>query len=332
MAGTSPAMTTHPAKRFLLALAGMAMLGSDVSLAQDAYPTKPIRLVVGFAAGGSTDIPARYIADKLGALLRQRVIVENKPAAAGMLATRDVLGQARDGYNLLLCTHFEAINAAVYRNAGYELADLAPISLISKYYYGLALANAVPAPDLAAFVRYAKAHPGEISYGTIGAGSAQEIFARQLERLTGIAMNRVPYRGGAQALQDLLPGRVQFFVSPMYSIIPLAGDGALRILGVSSPTRLAAAPQVPTLREQGVDFIRFGWLGICAAAGTAPHIIGLLNRHIAAIVASADYQAVTERAGSIPASSTPDELRAVIAQTRADVEATILEFGLRQDE
>ena len=143
-------MTTHPAKRFLLTLAGMAMLGSNLSLAQDAYPAKPIRLVVGFAAGGSTDIPARYIADKLGSLLGQRVIVENKPAAAGMLATRDVLGQPKDGYNLLLCTHFESINAAVYRNAGYELGDLAPISLISKYYYGLALANSVPALDLAA--------------------------------------------------------------------------------------------------------------------------------------------------------------------------------------
>ena len=221
-------MTTHPAKRFLLTLAGMAMLGSNLSLAQDAYPAKPIRLVVGFAAGGSTDIPARYIADKLGSLLGQRVIVENKPAAAGMLATRDVLGQPKDGYNLLLCTHFESINAAVYRNAGYELGDLAPISLISKYYYGLALANSVPALDLAAFAQYAKAHPGAISYGTIGAGSAQEIFARQLERLTGITMNRVPYRGGAQALQDLLPGRVQFFVSPMFSIIPLANEGALR--------------------------------------------------------------------------------------------------------
>jgi tripartite-type tricarboxylate transporter receptor subunit TctC len=310
----------------------MAMLGSDTSFAQDAYPTKPIRLVVGFAAGGSTDIPARYIADKLGSLLGQRVIVENKPAAAGMLATRDVLGQPKDGYNLLLCTHFESINAAVYRNAGYELGDLAPISLISKYYYGLALANSVPALDLAAFAQYAKAHPGAISYGTIGAGSAQEIFARQLERLTGITMNRVPYRGGAQALQDLLPGRVQFFVSPMFSIIPLANEGALRILGVSSPARLVAAPQVPTLREQGVDFVRFGWLGICAAAGMARQIIGLLNRHIAAIVASADYQAVTERAGSIPASSTPEELRAVIAQTRVDVEATIKEFGLQQDQ
>ena len=118
----------------------------------------------------------------------------------------------------------------------------------------------------------------------------------------------------------------------MFSIIPLANDGMLRILGVSSPARLAAAPLVPTLREQGVDFVRYGWLGICAAAGTAPSTISLLNRHIVSIVASPDYQAVTERAGSIPVSSTPDELRAVIAQTRKDVEATIQEFGLQLDQ
>jgi tripartite-type tricarboxylate transporter receptor subunit TctC len=321
----------HAARRFLLALAGVAMLGADVSLAQDAYPTKPIRLVVGFAAGGSTDIPARYIADKLGALLGQRVIVENKAAAGGMLATRDVLGQPRDGYNLLLCTHFESINTVVYRNPQYELRDIAPISLVAKYYYGLALSRTVPASDLAGFVRYAKAHPGEISYATVGTGSAQEIFARQLERLTGITMNRVPYRGGNQVLQDLLPGRVQFYVAPMISIIPLANEGALTILGVSSPARLDAAPRVPTLQEQGVDFVRFGWLGICAAAGTPPPVISRLNREITTIVASPDYRAVTERAGSIPVSSTPDELRAIIAQTRTEVEATIREFGLQQD-
>jgi tripartite-type tricarboxylate transporter receptor subunit TctC len=318
-------------KRLLITFAILAMAGNNLAHAED-YPARSIRLVVGFAAGGSTDIPARYIADKLGALLGQRVIVENKPAAAGMLATRDVLAQPRDGYNLLLCTHFESINAAVYRNPQFELTDLAPISLVSKYFYGVALSNSVPASDLAGFVRYARARPGEISYGTIGAGSAQEIFARQLERLTGITMNRVPYRGGAQALQDLLPGRVQFFISPMLSIIPLMNDGMLKILGVSSPARLAAAPQVSTLREQGVDFIRFGWLGICAAAGTAPSIIGLINRHVSAIVASPDYQAVTERAGSIPASSTPEELRAIITQTRTEVEATIQEFGLQQDQ
>jgi tripartite-type tricarboxylate transporter receptor subunit TctC len=321
----------HPSRRFLLALVGAAMLRPDVSLAQDAYPTKPIRLVVGFAAGGSTDIPARYIADKLGGLLGQRVIVENKAAAGGMLATRDVLGQPRDGYNLLLCTHFESINTVVYRNPQYELRSLAPISLVAKYYYGLALSHTVPASDLAGFVRYAKAHPGEISYATVGTGSAQEIFARQLERLTGIVMNRVPYRGGAQILQDLLPGRVQFYVAPMISITPLAKEGALAMLGVSSPARLDAAPRVPTLREQGVDFVRYGWLGICAAAGTPQSVISRLNREIAAIVASPDYRAVTERAGSIPVSSTPDELRAIIAQTRTEVEATIREFGLQQD-
>jgi tripartite-type tricarboxylate transporter receptor subunit TctC len=122
------------AKRFLLVLAAIVSCGSGVAFAEDAYPSRTIRLVVGFAAGGSTDIPARYVADKLGALLGQRVIVENKPAAAGMLATRDVLAQPKDGYNLLLCTHFESINRAVYRNAQFELSDLAPISLISKYY------------------------------------------------------------------------------------------------------------------------------------------------------------------------------------------------------
>src|ERR1700721_1744297 len=169
----------QPTKSCLIALTAALLLLPAHAAAQDAYPTRPVRLVVGFGGGGPTDIPARYVADKLSELLGQRVFVENKPAAAGMVATRDMLAQPRDGYTLLLCTHFEAINAAVYRNPGFALDDLAPISLISKYYYGLVLANAVPATDISSFTRYAKAHPGEISYATIGAGSAQEIFAPQ---------------------------------------------------------------------------------------------------------------------------------------------------------
>ena len=302
------------------------------SIAQDTYPTRPIRLVVGFAAGGSTDIPARYVADKLGHLLGQRVAVENKGGAAGMLATREVLAQPRDGYTLLLCTHFESINTAAYRNPGFGLADLAPISLISKYYYGFALANAVPANDLGSFIQYAKAHPNEISYGTVGTASAQEIFARQLERLAGISMTKVPYRGGAPAMQDLLPGRIQLFVSPMLSVIPYEQQKQLKILGVSSPERLKAAPDVRTFREQGIDFVRFGWLGICAGAGTPPSIIALINRHLKTIVATPEYQKVTEQQGSVPESSTPEDLRKVIEQTRTDVAATIQEFGLQQDQ
>src|SRR3954469_6570778 len=207
--------------RLFLILAALVLGMAPPASAQGAYPTRPLRLIVGFAAGGPTDIPARLIADKLGDLLGQRVVVENKPAAAGMLATREALAQPRDGYTLLLCTHFESINVAVYKNPQYKLDDLAPISLVSKYFYGIGLANVVPADDLAGFIRYAKAHPGEISYGTLGPGSAQEIFARQLERLAGISMNRVPYRGGTQIVQDLIPGRVQIYVSPTISLIPL---------------------------------------------------------------------------------------------------------------
>src|SRR5215472_7190805 len=124
--------------------------------AEEPYPARPIRLVVAFGAGGPTDTPARFIAEKLGEALGQRVIVENKPAAAGMIATRDALAQPRDGYTLLLCTHFEPINTALYKNAQFKLSDIAPVSLIAKYYYGLALANAVPTADFDAFVGYAK--------------------------------------------------------------------------------------------------------------------------------------------------------------------------------
>ena len=126
-----------------------------------------------------------------------------------MLATRDVLAQPADGYNLLLCTHFESINTALYKNPGFKLADLAPISLVARYYYGIALSNSIPADNFEQFVQYAKAHPGEVSYATIGAGSAQEIMARQLEKLAGISMNRIPFRSGPQVMQDLIAGRVQ---------------------------------------------------------------------------------------------------------------------------
>jgi tripartite-type tricarboxylate transporter receptor subunit TctC len=316
--------------RFGCAVSGLVALAAGSALSADTYPNKPIRLVVGFAAGGSTDIPARYIADKLGKALGQRVLVENKPGAGGMLATRDVLAQPRDGYNLLLCTHFESINTAAYRNPLFKLSDLAPISLVSKYFYGLALANVVPANDLKSFIAYAKANPGKISYATIGAGSAQEIFARQLESLAGIKMTPVPYRGGSAVVQDLVPGRVQFYVGPMISVIPLADNKQVKALGVSSPERLKSAPQVPTLKEQGIDFVRFGWLGFCAGAGTPKPIIDLLNKHLVEIIASPDYRAVTERSGSVPVSSTPEELHQVLQQTYAEFAPTIRELGIQR--
>ncbi len=315
----------------IASLLALSCVAGGRTVAQEAYPTRPVRLVVGFGAGGPTDIPARHIADKLGTLLGHRVIVENKPGAAGMLATRDVLAQPADGYNLLLCTHFESINTALYKNPGFKLTELAPISLIAKYYYGLALTNAVPAESFEQFLQYARGHPNEISYATIGAGSAQEILARQIERLTGISLNRIPFRTGSQVLPDLIAGRVQFYVSPTLGVIAQHRGKQLKILATTSPERIKGLEDVPTVREKGIDYVRFGWLGVCARAGTPRPIVDLLHRHVVAVVATPEYRDLIEKGGSIPESSTEAALGQVIAQTVDEVASTIREFGMQQE-
>src|SRR3954462_7651094 len=260
------------------------------TLAHAEYPEKPIRLVDGFTAGGPTDLPALFIADRLGAALGQRVVVENRPGAAGQIATQDVLAKPRDGYNLLLCTHFEGINLAIFRNAGYRLGDIATITQIARYYYGVVAAKDVPASDWEGFVRYARANPGKLNYGMVGRGSAQEILALELAKLAGIRMTGVPYKGGADALNDLIAGRVHFYASPTLAVLPQHRAGRIRLLAVTAPERLAVAPDVPTLAEKGLPFVRYGWLGVCAGAGTPAAIVGLLNREAAAIVQSAQYR------------------------------------------
>ena len=314
----------------VLRVALLALLGCGLAGAQT-YPDKPLRLVVGFTAGGPTDLPARAIADKVGTLLGQRLVVENRPGAGGQLATQDVLSRPRDGYNLLLCTHFEAINAAVYRKVAYKLSDIAPISQISRYYYGIAAANDLPAKDWNAFIDYAKANPGRINYGSVGRGSAQEILALELGKLTGIQMTGIAYKGATQVMPDLLAGRVHLFVSPTLSVLPSHQAGKLRLLAVTSPERLPAAADVPTMKENGHSFVRFGWLGICAGAGTPQPVIALLNRHVAAAVSAPDYREMIEKAGSIPLSSTPQELSRILAETYEQTAATVREFGLQQD-
>src|SRR5215467_10936796 len=318
-------------RRFRLLILSLIVALSPSMSRGGNYPDRPIRLVVGFGVGGPTDIPARFIADKLSEALGQRVFVENKPASGGIVATRDVIARPADGYTLLLCTHFEPINVAAYKDPGFKLSDLTPVSLIARYYYGLALANAVPATDVRSLVAYAKAHPGEVNYGTVGSGSAQEILARQLEKLTGITMTQVPFRGGTQPVQEIVAGRIHFYAGPTIALLPHYREKQLKILAVTSPERLNVLPEVPTLAEAGINFIRSGWLGICAPAGTPAAIIDLLNRRIAPIVRSDEYRALVETAGSIAVASTPDELRAIMDQTLAEVSPTIIEFHLERE-
>jgi tripartite-type tricarboxylate transporter receptor subunit TctC len=311
--------------------AALFSFACGIAMAQTGYPDKPVRLVVGFSAGGPTDIPARFIADRLGPLLGQRVVVENRVGAGGQIATQDVLSRPRDGYNLLLCTHFESINTALYRKVAFKLEDLAPISQISRYYYGVAVTNELPAKNWDAFIAYARANPGKINYASVGRGSAQEILALELGKLAGIQMTQISYKGGAAIMPDLIAGRVHLYVSPTLPILPQHRAGKLRILSVTSPERLAAAPDIETLTEKGLPFVRFGWLGVCAGAGTPQPVIALLNRQIASIVKSPEYRELIEKAGSVPLSSTPEELAKILLETHEQTGRIIREFGLALD-
>jgi tripartite-type tricarboxylate transporter receptor subunit TctC len=331
MAASTQSRKAKRKRRFLFGGLTAAVLAAGVAagIATEPYPTRPIRLLVGFPAGGPTDIPARFIADRLSAQLGQKVFVEDKPGAGGMIALNDMLAQPKDGYNLQLCTYFDAINTLLYKNVSYKLNDIAPITLVSKYYYLIALAKSVPVDTFDQFVAYAKAHPGEILYGTVGAGSTQELVAHGLEKSAGIKMTKVPFKGSTEITQEMLAGRVHFQVGPSLAIAPYYKTGELKVIATTSPERLKSFPEIPTLTERGQALTPFGWLGVCAGAGTPRPIVDLLNQHITSITESDEYRQFLEKVGNIPAATTPEEFAHVFSQTVREATPYVREFHMQ---
>jgi tripartite-type tricarboxylate transporter receptor subunit TctC len=164
--------------------------------------------LVGFTAGGPTDVPARFLADRLSGLLGKPVVVENKPGAGAMLAANEMLSQPRNGYNLLLCTYFDAVNTLLYRSVKYKLSDILGISLIAKYSYAVAVSNAIPAQSFNQLIEYTKEHPDRVNYGHLGVGSTQNLLAKKLEKLTGMKMTAIPYKGSPEAMQRSSPDEI----------------------------------------------------------------------------------------------------------------------------
>jgi tripartite-type tricarboxylate transporter receptor subunit TctC len=312
---------------FRAALTAFLLLTSAAS-AQE-FPNRAIRIVVGFPAGGPSDVPARILAEKLR-VLGQPVIVENKTGAAGMIALNDVLAQPRDGHTLLLCSYIDAINPLLYKKVAYRLDDIAPVSLIQKAYYAFTISNELPVTDLKGFIAHAKTRPGALNYGKVGSGSVTELLAKQLEKVAGISMTGVTFRGTGPAVQEIAAGRLDFMVGPLAVTIPLHEAKKVKIIGMTSPERLPVAPDVPTLKEQGTDFVNYGWWGVCAASGTPKPVLETLNKHIVAAVASADFKSVIEKTGVIPISSSIDEFAAIIADTAKEADAMIKQLGIEQ--
>jgi tripartite-type tricarboxylate transporter receptor subunit TctC len=311
----------------LAAIAVQIML-PPAAEAQAPYPSRAIRLVVGFPAGGPTDGPARIIAEKLRSSLGQPVVVENKPGAGGAIAVADILAQPRDGYSLLLCTYIDPINTVLVKNISYKLGDLQPISQITKAYYGLAVPAKLPVNSLVEFIAYAKERPGQLNYGHVGVGSAPELIAREFELLTGIKMTGVPFRGTGPALQEMVAGRLDFLVGPLVVTMPFYETKQIKLLGMTSPERLAVAPDVPTLTEQAVNLVSYGWLGICGGSGLPRETVQLLNRHVRDAVASLEYQALMKQTGVLGVATSPDEFGKVLVQTATDARSLAARLGI----
>jgi tripartite-type tricarboxylate transporter receptor subunit TctC len=297
----------------------------------DDYPSRPIRIIVGFTAGGPTDVPFRFIADRLGNALGKPVVVENKPGAGSMLATYEMLSQPRDGYTLLACTYFDPTNTLLYRNAHYKVSDLAPVALVARYSYVVAVAKDNPAKTFSDLVQYAKANPGKLNYGHLGIGSSQNLIAKRLEKVAGITMTGVPYKGAADALHEVASGRLDLFIGPPFAAMPLVQSNQVKALAVTGQERLSAAPDVPTLTESGVPIVSFAWLGVCAGAGTPDSVISLLNSKLAPVLSSNEYRALLNASGSVPASSTPQEMQTVIDDTVKEAAPLVDEFNLHLD-
>ena len=315
----------------VLALASLAALTACMPEARaQEFPSRTIRLLVGFPAGGPSDVPARLIAEQMQKALGRSVVVENKTGAAGMIALKEMLGQPRDGHTLLLCSYLDVSNTLLYRSAAYKIEDIAPISMVSKAYYAFTVPMALPVKGMQEFIAYAKERPGKLNYGKVGAGSVTELLARQLEKVAGISMVGVAFKGTGPALQEVIGGRIELTVSPLALALPQHEGGHVRILGLTSTERLPVAPSLPTLTEQGVPIANYGWWGMCAASGTPKPAIDKLNAVVSAAVGSDGYKSKMQQSGTVPMSSTPDQLASIITETVKDFDGLIKGLGIKQ--
>jgi tripartite-type tricarboxylate transporter receptor subunit TctC len=315
---------------FVLAGILLSAFGSGSALG-DQYPSRPIKIFVGFTAGGPTDVPVRYVANKLSAEIGQPVIVENKPGAASMLAIREMLLQPRDGYSLLSCTYFDPVNTLLYNHPGYNVSDIAPVTMMARYDYGVVVSPNSPIKNVSDLLKYAKANPGKLNYGHLGIGSTQNLIAKQLENAAGISLTGIPFKGAADAVQEIMAGRLDLFFGPPIVVMPQVKAGQVRMIATTGKERLSSAPDVPTLMESGVNIDAFGWIGLCAGSGTPKQVIDTLNSKLQSVLRSSEYKELIERSGSTPVSGTPAEMQAVIDTTLDGIKPMIAKFHLRLD-
>src|SRR6201997_1626263 len=269
-------------------LGGLALLASGPAKAEAAYPNRVIKLIVPYPPGGTTDLLGRLIADQIKGGLNAAVIVENKPGAGTTLGADLVAHASPDGYTLLLATSTTlAINKTLYKKLPYDpVKDFAAISLMASVPFALIVNPTIPAKTLAEFIAYAKSKPG-LAYGSAGNGSPQHLGAEMIKTAAGIDIRHVPYRGSVPAMLDVIAGHIPFMVVDLQPALQQIREGKVRVLGVTTPKRIAAAPEIPTLAEAGLPgFELVAWQGVVAPAGTPRPIVDQLAAQLAKLMAN----------------------------------------------
>jgi tripartite-type tricarboxylate transporter receptor subunit TctC len=283
------------------------------------FPSKPIRLVVPYSAGGGADTTARLMAPKLQEALGQTVVIDNKPGAGGTIGDDTVAKASPDGYTLLIGAFAHAVNPALMAKMPFRTSeDFAPISLLVTVPELLVVTPSFPAKTVGELVALAKAEPGKLSYGSSGNGSAQHLAAELFKMRTGTDIQHVPYKGGALAVADVAAGHVPFYFGNMSSALPQARSGRVRALAVTSPQRSPAAPEVPTMAESGVSGCEISeWNALLAPAGTPPAVIERLQAEVVKVLRQEDIKAKFADLGAQTIGSTPAELAAFLKVEQA---------------
>ena len=313
--------------------AALAMLGSSTVFAQ-AYPSRPIRVIVPASAGaGVLDIMARLVGQRLSVALSQQVVIENRAGAGGNLGAEVAAKAPPDGYTLLISNTSLVVSPYLYARLSYDpLTDFLPITMVNSAPLLLVVHPSLAAKSVAELIAHARAHPGQLNYGSGGVGSTPYLAAELFKSLAGIDVVHVPYKGGAPALADLVAGQLSFMIENVPGTMPFVKDGRLRALAITSAQRSPLAPELPTMAEAGVPgYEMIGWNGLFAANGTPPEIMARLNTELTRILRAPEVKEQMAALGAEPGGDTPAEFGAFVKAESVRWGRIIQEKGIRPE-
>ncbi|HEY1541711.1 MAG TPA: tripartite tricarboxylate transporter substrate binding protein [Xanthobacteraceae bacterium] len=309
------------AVRILTVLAGLACvlaLAPIRASAADKYPSRPIHWVVGFAAGGPNDTVARVFGEWLSNYLGQQIVIEDRTGSGGMIAANYVVHAPADGYTVMFVAPNNAIGTTLYKHLPFDfLRDAVPVAGLMRLTNVMVVPPSLGVKNVAEFIAYAKAHPGELSFASSGNGTSVHMSAELFKSMTGINMVHVPYRGSALVYPDLLSGKVHVLFDNLPGALGFVQQGKLRALGVTTAVRSAALPDVPTVAETVPGYEASVWYGIAAPKGTPPEVIAVLNKAVNAALADPKMQARLAQLGGTPMPMSPDEFGKLLADETA---------------